>query len=382
MCDDKRSSDNREIIAYGPSGSMRVGVLPEGCKRCIIGEKIVLYATGHCSVGCAYCPIPEDKKRLNDVYINERSVTLDENGLNTIINESQLCLASGSGITGGDPLEVPERIFQYIRYLKNKFGSNYHIHLYTSGVFFINNLNLIDELFDAGLDELRFHPKQIKSKRIWDLAAYAKARFPEKQIGFEIPCIPKQEDIIEELIYFADKNILDFVNLNEYEFTSSNFNKLSSRGFISVLVNAAIEGSQKTAQTVMEKVKNNTSITVHYCSSSSKDSIQLVKRFKKRASQIKRPFDEISDEGELEYGRFIVNTKEKVDELTNLLVDEYELDPDMFQIFGDTLSIETAWYVVETITTDLRKNHFSDLQAEIIARHPIENGPITWVDSK
>ncbi|MCH8908176.1 MAG: hypothetical protein IH840_13890 [Candidatus Heimdallarchaeota archaeon] len=371
---------NRELIKYGPSGSMRIGELPQGCVKCINGEKIVLYMTGHCSVGCAYCPIPEDKQKINDVYVNERQIDLETNAFDMLQDESNNCLAEGAGITGGDPMEVPERTMEYIKEMREMFGRDYHLHLYTSGIFFKENLGLIDQLFEAGLDELRFHPKNITAKPIWDIAAYAKDKYPDKEIGFEIPAIPGKEEAIKELIRFADAHSLDFVNLNEYEFTSSNFNKLSQRGFVSVLSNSAIVGSQATAEKVLRDLKDETSITIHYCSSGSKDSIQLVQRFKKRASKIKRPFDDISEEGELEYARFLLDSKDDIDLLEKLFIEVYEVEKSMYQIFQDELIIETGWFIVEEILKDLRENYMPDVHAEIIARHPIENGPITWVD--
>jgi pyruvate formate-lyase activating enzyme-like uncharacterized protein len=359
---------------------MRIGPLSEGCVKCINGEKIVLYTTGSCSVGCAYCPIPEDRQKLDDVYINERPVTLDPKGLTTIFDESEVCIATGVGITGGDPMEVPDRTINFIKEIRKKYGNDYHLHLYTSGLFFRENSELIDQLFQAGLDELRFHPKQIRAHPIWEIASRAKQRYPTKSIGFEIPVIPNSNKDIEELIIFADKNGLDFVNLNEYEFTSSNFNKLSQRGFVSVLTNAAIKGSKETAKEVMESVKDKTTITVHFCTSGSKDSIQLVQRFKRRASKIKRPFDDISEDGELEYGQFFVNSDEELDKLIKLFQEEYELDPQMYQVFTNELKIETGWFVVEEITNDLREKYLPNIQAQVLAKHPIDNGPITYVN--
>jgi hypothetical protein len=223
--------------------------------------------------------------------------------------------------------------------------------------------------------------RNIVARKIWRIAAQAKENYPDKLIGFEVPCIPQKEKEIEDLIIFADENNLDFVNLNEYEFTESNFNKLSQKGFVSILSNAAIEGSKDTAIKVINSVKDKTSITVHFCSSGSKDSIQLVQRFKKRASQIKRPFDQISSEGELEYGRFVVDNKEELVEMIDILENEFDLDEDFREDFESDFSIETAWYVIDEIT-DLLREYFPNLQAEIIARHPIENGPITYVDPR
>lgn len=377
----EEDNKSRDIITYGPSSSVRIGELPEGCIRCIKGEKIVLYTTGSCSVGCSYCPIPDDKQEVDSVFVNERAVTLNNQGLDIVFDESEICLATGAGITGGDPMEVPERTIQYIKDLKNKYGDKYHLHLYTSGKFFIDNEVLIDKIFEAGLDELRFHPRNIVARKIWRIAAQAKLNYPDRLIGFEVPCIPQKEKEIEDLILFADENNLDFVNLNEYEFTESNFNKLSQKGFVSILSNAAIQGSKDTAVSVLNAVKDKTSITVHFCSSGSKDSIQLVQRFKKRASQIKRPFDQISVEGELEYGRLVVDNKEEFVEMIDILENEFDLDEEFREDFELEFSVETAWYVIDEIA-DMLREYFPNLQAEIIARHPIENGPITYIDPR
>ncbi|MCY3412982.1 MAG: 4Fe-4S cluster-binding domain-containing protein [Candidatus Heimdallarchaeota archaeon] len=365
---------DRSINKYSSADSVCVGELPEGCKRCIAGEKIVLYVTGSCSVGCEYCPIPDEKQHRDDQFVNERKI----DKIDTVFDESKVCQATGSGITGGDPMEVPERTLEYIRSIRKEYGPDYHLHLYTSGKFFIDREDLIDELFEAGLDELRFHPRNLKTKPVWYIAQRAKERFQAKSIGFEVPVISGREDDLEALILFADETGLDFVNLNEYEFTESNFNKLSQRGFVSVLVNSAIQGSKETAIEVINRIKDRTRITIHFCTSGSKDSIQLKQRFIKRAHSVKREFDAVNDEGLLEYGRMVAHSKEEYDVLLELM-DEFEVEEDYRQDFPDDFSIETADYVVASIIDELREV-LPDLQAELVSRYPVEDGPIITVD--
>ena len=366
----------REITTYGPSSSFKVGELPEGCLKCIKGEKVVLYTTGSCSVGCSYCPIPEDRQKVDDVFINERPVPLSDDSV--IFDESTQCLATGAGITGGDPMEVPERTLSYIRSIRKRMGEEYHLHLYTSGRFFIGKEHLIEDLFIAGLDELRFHPRNLRSYEVWDIAKEAKKRFPDKSIGFEVPAIPEREEDLEKLISFADDAGLDFVNLNEYEFTDTNFNKLSQRGFVSVLTNAAIVGSKDTALNVITKMKDRTSISLHFCSSGSKDSIQLVQRYKRRASQVKREFDLITEDGLLQYAVISAESREDFDLLLSLLREELEVEEEMMQVFEKEMLVETADYIAAMTIDDIRE--IVDVDAEIQTRFPIDDSPLVSSD--
>ncbi len=49
--------------------------LPEGCKHCINGSKMVLLITGRCGTDCFYCPISPEKKGKDVMYANERKIS-------------------------------------------------------------------------------------------------------------------------------------------------------------------------------------------------------------------------------------------------------------------------------------------------------------------
>ncbi len=365
---------SRTIGEYGTFGSFKVGKLPEGCKRCLKGEKVVLYVTGKCTVGCYYCPIQEDRRTDDSIFVNERKLANDQD----LFDENDKCLATGAGITGGDPMETPQRTIEKIKLLKEKYGSDYHLHLYTSGMHLLKNPELADELFEAGLDELRIHPKNLKTYPVWKFAADLKRRHKEKSIGFEVPAIPHAEEELERLILFADEHHLDFVNLNEFEFTEANFNSLREKGFVSVLHNSAVVSSRETALNVISKVKDKTTIPLHFCSSGSKDGIQLKQRYRRRAKQVKRPFEFVSDEGLLEFARLTVFDEKDFELLVSLLKDELEISDDMYETNKQILSIDIADVIAVEIIEELRE--VMEIQGELISVFPIADSPIIRSD--
>ena len=92
----------------------------------------------------------DNRKETPDMFANERRCTTwDE-----VIEEGRAMRATGTGITGGDPLMDAEKSLEAVRQLKSAFGAEHHIHLYTSIPF---NVSLAVDFGSAGLDEIRFH---------------------------------------------------------------------------------------------------------------------------------------------------------------------------------------------------------------------------------
>jgi len=133
--------------------------IPKGCKYCIKGQKVVLFLNGicqkpdHCSW---YCPISKERKNKEITYADEIQVK----DYKEILKEISLVKAKGVSITGGEPLAPnnTNKTLDYIIFLKKEMGSDFHIHLYTNGVNF--NEQLAQKLSLAGLDEIRFHPSR------------------------------------------------------------------------------------------------------------------------------------------------------------------------------------------------------------------------------
>lgn len=171
-------------IIKTPWYSYKTNNIAKGCKLCVTGHKMVLFCTGLCPRDCFYCPISDKKKYKDVVYANEWPIK----NVKDMITEAKLTEAKGAGFTGGDPLVKLDRTLSYIKLLKKRFGKKFHIHLYTS-------LDLVDEktlkkLYNAGLDEIRFHPN-IYNKKLWPRIFLAK-KFGW-DVGIEIPAIPTAE---------------------------------------------------------------------------------------------------------------------------------------------------------------------------------------------
>jgi pyruvate formate-lyase activating enzyme-like uncharacterized protein len=200
--------------------------------------------------------------------------------------------ALGTGITGGEPLLKLNRVLDYIKLLKSEFGSAHHIHLYSA---LAPSEQTLDALACAGLDEIRFHPPLEE----WDY--FSSSRYYEAleytgqlglHAGVEIPAIKPVPTIIEAL-----KELGGFLNLNELEFSETNFDAMVARGFVPIKSGYAALGSRKIA---LEIASND--VPVYFCSSSSKDKVQLRERLKRKARRIARPFDEVTDDGTLVFG--------------------------------------------------------------------------------
>jgi pyruvate formate-lyase activating enzyme-like uncharacterized protein len=184
---------------------------------------MVLLITGRCLTGCFYCPLSMRKKGKDVVFANELLVK-DESD---ILEEAGLIEAEGTGITGGDPLWELERTVEIIKLLKNAFGDSHHIHLYTSTI----DADSYLRLEEAGLDEIRVHPPLALWNRMETSELGSIRRSIDMNIGLEVPVIPDEEGGLTSLMRYADGIGLDFVNLNELEFSETNCDALLERGF-------------------------------------------------------------------------------------------------------------------------------------------------------
>jgi hypothetical protein len=334
--------------------SMLLGKLPEGCKLCVRGAKLVLFVTGLCDQNCWYCTISRKRWQKDVVLANEVEVKNNED----ILKEAKLTDALGAGITGGEPTLVLKRTVNYIKLLKQNFGKKFHLHLYTHGG--LLDRSKLKFLYDAGLDEIRFH---CFFDGRWKIIE--KALNFDWDVGIEVPVIPEYEEKIREIIVNANSLGVKFINLDEFEFSERNEQALLTRGY-EFRENAptAVKGSEEIAKKLLKFAKKNVKkLSVHYCSAATKNVYQLKNRWKRRASNIKEPYELVNEDGLLVKG--IIEAKQP-HKLLQRLRQEFDIPKNMIKV--KTKVVETSVNIIKTISKK------TSLKCYIVKQLPIENG--------
>ena len=353
-------------------GNRVIGEPSKGCQLCALGSKLVLFITGECDSNCFYCPLSKEKRK-DLIYANEQLITSAQEA----IHEAKMISALGVGITGGEPTNSISRVLSYISELKKEFGNSFHCHLYTSYAIPVNQLN---KLHKAGLDEIRFHPPRLDlSKDIKSSINHAKKL--NWVVGIEIPVIPDMKQKIVDIIDYSIENNLDFLNLNELEITEANFSILEKRGYKTKdSVSAAVLGSENLAHYLLKKYKKS-KITIHYCSSSFKDRIQLRNRYIRRAKNYSKAYDEITKDGLIVRARIIVSENEQLDKIQRVLINKYKVDEECLEIREKDNILFLHWRDAQKYGLGLSKQFQNKIKSiHIIHQYPYPEGIITYLE--
>lgn len=348
------------------SGSAHTGALPEGCVLCEQGAKLVLLVTGKCARRCMYCPLSARKKGRDVFFANERSIkNVDE-----AVEEARLMDALGTGVTGGDPLADTDRTVASIRALKKEFGEDHHIHLYTS----TTDLKRIGRVARAGLDEIRFHPPAAVWARLgrtsFDDALKRSARMG-MTVGLEVPAVPGRGRELAALIAHADSAGLAFVNMNELEFSETNWRALRKVGFdVKDDISSGVAGSEELA---LDLLKSDVSVPLHYCSSSFKDAVQLRRRISRRAKNVRRPHEVLTHDSTFVKGVVEARDPEAV---ARALMDEYRVPGRLVWVDREKRRLEVAPWVLEELAPELDEECFIVEEYPTADRLEVERTPL------
>jgi len=349
-----------------PKGSAYTGALPKGCMLCERGAKMVLLVTGQCASRCFYCPLSKEKKGKPVFYANERRIE----SVDQALEEASLMSALGTGITGGDPFEAMDRTVESIRTLKKRFGKAHHIHLYTSQP----DKRKIAKVAKAGLDEIRFHPpvalwSKLDSSKF--AAAVKLARRSGMVVGLELPVIPGRAADLVAAISFADSAGADFVNLNEFEFSETNWRSLRSMSLdVKSDISSAVKGSQELAHDLL---RLDASVPLHYCSAAFKDGIQMRRRLLRRARNVRMPHEILTRDGTFLKG--IIETDDFAAVAANIM-NKYDVPGKLIFNNNKMRRLEIAPWVLEEIANELDYPSFIIEEYPTADRLEVERTPL------
>ncbi|MDD1750355.1 MAG: radical SAM protein [Methanothrix sp.] len=323
--------------------------LSPGCRICRQGAGLVLFVTGKCERSCFYCPLSEERRGSDLVFADEIPV----HEIADILREASAIEALGTGITGGEPLLKLDYVLECIRAIKCALGPQHHIHLYTG---ILPGREVLERLAQAGLDEIRFHPPVSEwSNPVGLKRALRQAKALGLIAGVEIPSIKAAPAIIE-----AVKDADAFLNVNELEFSETNYASLAAQGFLPEDLGCAAIGSEDVAREHFLK----DDIKAHFCPSRFKDAVQLKERLLRRANRTARPFDYVSEVGTIIHGIIEGDLQAALQILVDLAVPE-----DMYSFREGRIDIAAP--ILEDITKELKS---AKCILGIIEKYPFEDG--------
>lgn len=271
--------------------------IPEGCKRCIKGEKLVLFITGICPRKCNYCSLSEKRKDIDVIWANERKCSSPKD----VIEEAIESNATSASITGGDPLSVLQRTIKYAKALKERFGKNFHIHIYLTPT--LANEESLKRLSTC-VDEVRFHPSFLtrdltekENQKEIEIIKTASKIFGKNNTGIELPLIPDKK---EKILSFINQisQFIAFVNLNEFEISDTNLDFVT-KNYVLNEDTCTIKGSKEAGIWIINQLKKAKSkLKINVCTAKTKLRHQYLERLKLHKIL---PFGERTNQGTVVY---------------------------------------------------------------------------------
>ncbi|MFB6142551.1 MAG: radical SAM protein, partial [Halorientalis sp.] len=153
-----------------------------------------------------------------------------------------------------------------------------------------------------------------------------------------------------------DEGAAEFCNVNEFEMSQGNYRRMQEAGF--ELKDGHMSAVEDTREAILDVMGDHPK--VYFCTSVFKDAAQHRRRLKRMARTVRRPFDEVTDDGTLVYGK----TWAEPDRLERLGVPE-----EYYTVKSD--HVEVAWWLLEEMVAE------GDLEeGEIVEQYPTYDGQV------
>lgn len=242
-------------------GTLFTRSLPPGCAQCLDGRGSNLCLTTLCTRECFFCFNP--KPRSEGLSVHGKAVS-DESEIAGILAQNGI---ASVGLSGGEPLLDPERTIRIVKLLRERFGKDLRIDLYTNGDLFTEAL--LDRLHAAGVDGVRVN----LAANGYDLAPVKLAVGRIGDVTVELPAIPRHRESLKRVVRELDAAGAGHLILHELFASAQNIDALSDRGCKAAegdydkLTWSGVAESGELALEIMRYAQDTAkTLSVYYCS--------------------------------------------------------------------------------------------------------------------
>jgi pyruvate formate-lyase activating enzyme-like uncharacterized protein len=289
---EQRAELERELSGYGAwwgynKTKIDCRELSPGCRCCGEGTWSCIFVNGLCNTRCFYCPTSQNE--LGQPTTN----TVEFPRVRDYIEYLDYFGFKGVGLSGGEPLLTPDRLFTYLTELKKHFGDRIHTWLYTNGTKVSEPI--LHRLNDAGLDEIRFDICAAG----YDLDKVRWAAKIIKRVTVEIPAIPGDEALLKQKIPEMKEAGVGHLNLHQLRCTPFNCRELLKHRYTFLHgPKVTVLESELTALRLLKyTLKKKIHLPINYCSFIYKNQYQGVAARRHYAPEIKKSYEALTASG-------------------------------------------------------------------------------------
>ncbi len=352
--------------------------LSPGCRSCMEGTWSCLFINGICNASCFYCPSPQNSK--------------DQPMTNTLVFEKASDYVSyvekfgfrGVSISGGEPFLTFSRTLEYLRAVRAAFPEM-HLWMYSNGK--LATTEKLRQLAAAGLNEIRFDISAFN----YGLAAVEMASGIIETVTVEIPAIPEDRDLLQNLLLLMAHRGVHHLNLHQIRCTPHNRNNLVARGYTFIRGQSlTVLESEITALEILDYTeRQQLPLPVNYCSFPYKNRYQAAAWRKHLAPHILGSYECPTETGYIralylhtpvETLEILMTSLSKTDE--NILYqlnksrERLYLHPSLIESVPENLPLRVTYYNPVMLQSVSYQNLFREIQLHTGYRLVLEKYPV------
>ncbi|MGQ7869733.1 radical SAM protein [Sunxiuqinia sp. sy24] len=261
--------------------------LSKGCQLCGEGQWSCLFINNLCNGKCFYCPTQQ-----SDLGKPQTNTLTFDDPLNYVDYIRRFGF-KGVSISGGEPLVSFEKSLAFVQAVKDAFGDEVYVWLYTNGILLTEEK--VAALKQAGLNEMRFDIGATEYKT--DKIKLAVGQIPV--VTVEIPAVPQEEALLKEKIRELHQLGVNHLNFHQMRLTPYNFNQLVEHDYTYTHgEKVTVMESELTALRLIQfTLDERIDLPINYCSFVYKNRHQKSANRIKHAPLVVKPWEKVTENG-------------------------------------------------------------------------------------